>query len=80
MTVVIKLQGKKEEFGPGDGKETESELVAKDDNQDGTDAEQNDQDKQQEDNKRDKEEEKTNNQEDIDEVCMIYLLCLVNPS
>ena len=29
-------QDKKEEFGPGSGEQTESELVAKDDNQDDT--------------------------------------------
>ena len=60
------LQEKKEETGPGDGKQSEPELVAKDDNEDKT--QRDDDNRDTEEGNDEEEKEKKPNELDMDEV------------
>ena len=69
-TLVLDVQEDKDEFGPGAGQQTESELVAKDDNQDPNTGEDKDDKKKQDQQQEDEEggEEKTKELNEVDEV------------
>lgn len=65
------FQNSKEESGPGAGQESESQVVAKDDNQDKTEAEDNqksERDEQKDGEEENREEQKPHELEEFDEV------------
>lgn len=66
-------QEKKEEFGPGSGDQTESELVAKDENQDETSSKNESSKKEQQEEKEEKDEEtEPHNLDSLDEVSLYF--------
>ncbi len=69
------VKEKKEEFGEGAGQETESEMVAKDDNEDTSGKDDNKKNQEKQEEQEDTNEEKDqqpHNMEELDEVTLLF--------